>query len=186
MKRLSLVVMLAIMTMSSVIGAGDIASSESRYFGFIKKYVKRDQVFSFESFSADILWGVLYLTPAVRDAMWTRESWITEKSAEIHSVVLPASKVRGTQFVMGMYSPKGTEAFDLTPETFWTMKLDQNGNEYTPIAIEPLPNSPLIKRLIPFTHHWAKLYLVTFAGDFQAPFNLRMVGATAKGVIAIK
>lgn len=186
MKRNSWFLVFMALLVSGLAMASDIATSEKQYFSVIKKYIKRNQVFSFESFQADIIWGILYMTPQAREAMWTRESWITEKSAEVHSVVLPANKLRGTQFVLGMYAPKGAELFDMSPESFWTLKLEQNGQEYTPVAIEPIANSFLVKRLIPFTHHWAKLYLVTFAGDFQAPFNLRMVGALAKGLIVIK
>lgn len=186
MKRKSWLWIIVATLVSATAVAGDAALTHSQYLKILRPQIKRNQVFSFETFQADLIWGMLYLTPEVRDAIWSRETWITEKPAEIDSVIIPANKVRGTQFVIGMYAPKGAEVFDLTPETFWTLKLDQNGGEYTPVSIEPLPNSPLIKRLIPFTHHWAKLYLVTFAGDFQAPFTLRMVGALAKGVIAVK
>lgn len=164
--------------------AGEAAMSHSEYMSVLRSSIKRNQVYSFENFNADIVWGVLSLTPRVREAIWDREGWITEKSAEANSVIIPVNKVRGTQFVLGLYAPKGTEQFDMTPDSFWTLKLDQGGAEYTPESIEPLENTPLVKRLIPFTHHWAKLYLVTFAGDFQKPFKLRMVGATAKGVIS--
>jgi hypothetical protein len=186
MKNKSWILILVALVVSGAALAADVATSESKYQSVIKKYIKRNQVFSFETFQADIIWGILYVTPQSREALWARESWITEKSAEIHSVILPASKVRGTQFVLGMYAPRGAETFDLTPETFWTLKLEQNGQDYTPVAIEPLPSNFLVKRLIPFTHKWAKLYLVTFAGDFEKPFTLRMVGALAKGVIDVK
>ncbi len=186
MRKIVTVMILAVMV-ASVTG---VVHAENRdkpsyhqYTKDLRRYVKRRQEYSVETFKADLIWGALYMVPKVRKVLWDRESWITERNAEINSVILPASKVRGTQFVIGIYAPEGTEKFDLEKDTFWQLKLDQGGGEYDPISIEPLPNDVLVKRLIPFTHHWAKLYLVTFAGDFKPPFKLRMVGNSAKSVI---
>lgn len=163
-------------------GKNDVPSYY-RYTQDLRRYVKRRQEYSVETFKADIIWGALYMVPSVREAVWDRESWITEKNAEVDSVILPASKVRGTQFVVGIYSPEGTEKFDTDKDSFWVMKLKKGEQESDPISIEPLPNDVLVKRLIPFTHRWAKLYLVTYAGSFQPPFTLRMVGNSAKSEI---
>lgn len=157
--------------------------SYHKYTQSLRRYIKRRQEYSLETFRADLIWGALYIVPQVRNVLWQRESWITERDARIDSVILPQSKVRGTQFVVGIYAPEGTDKFDMEKDSFWQLKMNKDGQEYDPISIEPLPNDVLEKRLIPFTHHWAKLYLVTYAGQFKPPFKLRMVGNSAKSVI---
>lgn len=161
------------------------AMSYHQYMGVVKRYTKLQQEYSFETFTADLLWGLIYLVPEAKEAIWNRESWITEKPIS-ESKFLPPDKVRGTQFIIGVFAPVGTERFDLEKDTFWSMKLDMGGDEYTPVAIDPIDNNVLARRLVPFVHKWTRLYLVTFAGDFQPPFTVRMVGDSAKSEIKWK
>lgn len=175
-----------VMALTCAVGGTALAEGFLHYYKALNRFTKRRQEYSVETFRADLLWGALYLAPKARELIWERESWITEKNAEADSKIIPASKVQGTQFVVGLYAPEGTEKFEIGPDSFWQMKLDSNGEEYTPVGIDAIPNDVLIKRLIPFTHRWAQLYLVTFAGNFAPPFKLRMVGDSAKSVITWK
>lgn len=175
------------MTVAIVVVA--VMSAGNSWAGFrntLNHHTKKQQAYSFETFRADLLWAVVYMTPDMREAFWKRETEITEKPAALESKIITASQVRGTQFLVFMYAPEKTDTFSMDKDSFWQMKLDQGDSEYLPVAIEPVENGPLIHRMIEFTHKWARVYLVTFAGDFQRPFTLRMVGATAKSNITFK
>ncbi len=152
----------------------------------LHRHTKKQQAYSFETFRADLLWAVVYLTPEMRDALWRRETEITEKPAALESKIITAAQVRGTQFLVFMYAPEKTESFSMDKDSFWQLKLDKGDAEYLPVAIDPVENGAVIHRLISFTHKWANVYLVTFDGDFQPPFTLRMVGATAKSKIKFR
>lgn len=152
----------------------------------LHRHTKKQQAYSFETFRADLLWAVVYMTPEMRDAFWKRETEITEKPADLESKIITASQVRGTQFLLFMYAPEKTETFSMDKDSFWQLKLDKGDTEVLPVAIDPVENGAVIHRMIEFTHKWARVYLVTFDGDFQPPFTLRMVGATAKSKITFK
>lgn len=152
----------------------------------LKRHTKKQQAYSFETFRANLLWAVIYMTPEMRDAFWKRETEITEKPAALDSKIITASQVRGTQFLLFMYAPENTETFSMDKDSFWQLKLDKGGTEVLPVSIEPVENGAVIHRMIEFTHKWAKVYLVTFDGDYTPPFSLRMVGATAKSVIKFR
>lgn len=173
----------AAIVLATVLASTALGGGFFKYYKELGQYTKRRQEYSVETFRADILWGALFLTPRARGLIWERESWITEKNAEVDSKIIPAAKVQGTQFVIGLYAPEGTEKFELGKDSFWQLKLEKDGEEYTPVSIDPLPNDVLVSRLVPFTHRWANLYLVTYAGDFAPPLKLRMVGDSAKSVI---
>lgn len=152
----------------------------------LRHHTQKQQAYSFETFRANLLWAVVYMTPEMREAFWKYETDITEKPAALESKIIKASQVRGTQFLLFMYAPEKTETFSMKEDSFWQMKLDKGDSEVLPVAIEPIENGPIIHRMINFTHKWAEVYLVTFDGDFQPPFDLRMVGATAKSKITFK
>lgn len=152
----------------------------------LKRHTQVQQAYSFETFRADLLWAVIYLDPEMREAFWKRETEITEKPAALDSKIITASQVRGTQFLVFMYSPEDNETFSMEKDSFWQLKLDKGESEVLPVAIEPVENGPIIHRMVTFTHKWARVYLVTFNGDTQPPFTLRMVGATAKSKIKFK
>lgn len=161
-------------------------NSWADYKTILKHHTKKQQAYSFETFRANLLWAVVYVTPEMRDAFWKRETEITEKPAALESKIITASQVRGTQFLVFMYAPERTETFSMKEDSFWQLKLDKGDSESLPVGIEPIENGAIIHRMIPFTHKWAQVYLVTFSGDFQPPFTLRMVGATAKSNITFK
>lgn len=181
MKRI--LTLLAALVMMMAVAAPAAGAS---YKQIMRKNSRGEQRFSFETFRADLLWAVVSLNAEMCEAMWQRETDITEKPAELESRVLKASQVRGTQFLVFMYAPEGTETFTTDPNSFWQMKLDQGEVEYFPSAIEEVEQTVIMSRLFPFTHKWAKVYLVTFDGDFQPPFTLRMVGESGKSAIKWK
>lgn len=161
-------------------------NSWASFRNILNRHTKKQQAYSFETFRADLLWAVVYMTPDMREAFWKRETEITEKPAALDSKIITASQVRGTQFLLFMYAPENTETFSMKEDSFWQLKLDKGNEEYLPVAIDPVENGALIHRMIEFTHKWARVYLVTFDGDFKPPFTLRMVGATAKSVIKFR
>ncbi|PIR21089.1 MAG: hypothetical protein COV45_02875 [Deltaproteobacteria bacterium CG11_big_fil_rev_8_21_14_0_20_47_16] len=158
----------------------------AHYYSILRKNSRDQQLYSADTFSAALMWDVVFLNPTMRNALWKYETEVMEKPAEIDSRILPASKVRGTQFIVSLYAPKNASTFSLDKNSFWSLKLDDGQSEYTPVAIEQLEKDVLFNRLIPYTYHWSKSYLVTFAGDFKLPFTLRMVGASGKSTIVWK
>ncbi|HPQ80672.1 MAG TPA: hypothetical protein PLZ86_03000 [bacterium] len=142
------------------------STAEGSYRGTLSSVTHRAQLYSFETFDAEIVWYGTFFDDGFRRAFIDKTVKI--KHMEPHEAALfraeqESRQESGWDFFVVMYTKKDYKKFSLEPDTIWKALLTTgSGESVRPTEIEQVPISPYLKVVYPHFNRWSKAYRVTF------------------------
>jgi hypothetical protein len=160
------------------------ACSSIPYKRTLRAWTRQQNIYSFETLAARVLWHATYLSPEFKDtAIEKVNEWKKLPPGEmgVHAEYLMSNE-SGT-FLISIYTPRSYPSLTADTDNFWEFTLDlPTGESLVPSSIESVRVTPREQRLFPYVNRWSKFYWVKFpASNLQAPFTLtlRSAGVTS-------
>lgn len=160
------------------------------YQSVLKKWSRRDKVYTVDNLEMKLAWDGTYFSPDFRKVYWEKmahwKGWLEEerekKIQEEEEKLAPYDL-----FFVAVYAGSSAEpGFGDTGE--WRVVLETGGVRVEPVRWERAKVTSLERRLFPYLNKWSKAYWVQFPKTIreEEPFSLRMLGMTVQSELAFK
>lgn len=142
------------------------ATAAAGYRGELNRATKRGSIFTFDDFSARVIWNATFFSDKFRQAFKKRHlkiSHLDELEAAKFIAEQEYRQSNGWDFFIGYYIKEGYKELSPDPESFWKIEIiAKNGEHIKPISIEKIQITPYEEIMYPYLNRWSKAYRVTF------------------------
>lgn len=150
----------------------------------LRQWTRHDNLYSYETLAAEILWHATYLSPEYQA---TARAKVNEwKKLEPYDMSAQASYLMENEpgtFLVSIYLPRSYPSITENADNFWEFTLNlPSGEALVPSSIKSVRITPREERLFPYVNRWSSFYEIKFpVGNLDRPFALvlRSAGATS-------
>lgn len=155
-----------------------------QYNQALRKWTRKANNYSFETFDARILFRATYLSPGFRQAAKNKiDEWMHVAQDDFIPDVHYLEDVEEGDFFVSVYVLPGYPLLNSKGERFWEFRLElPDGQKIDPTLIQSVSVTEREKRLFPYVDRWSRVYYVKFPVTALVPpftLALRGVGGTS-------